>query len=111
VNPLILLPLAVLVGWGLYAALRPHALFVIRIADGVPRTARGQVTRGFLQDVAETCARHGVRDGEIRGIAAGRRINLDFSGAIPGRCRQQIRNIWGVSGWSAAGPSGPRRTA
>ena len=55
--------------------------------------------------------RHGVRGGEIRGIAAGRRINLAFSGAIPDPCRQQIRNIWGVSGWSAAGPSGPRRTA
>ena len=83
-------------------------LFVIRITDGVPRAARGQVTRGFLRDVAETCADNGVRGGEIRGIATGRRINLAFSGSIPNLCRQQIRNIWGMSGWSAAGPPGPR---
>lgn len=110
-HPLILLAVVLVVGWAVYSACRPRALFVIRIADGVPRAVRGQVTRGFLRDVAETCAHHGVRGGTIRGIAAGRRINLVFSGDIPDPCRQQIRNIWGVSGWSAAGPSGPRRTA
>jgi Protein of unknown function (DUF3634) len=111
VNPLFVLPLAFLVGWGLYSACRPRPVFVVRIIDGVPRAARGQVTRGFLQDVAETCARHGVRRGSIRGVAAGRRINLVFSAGIPERCRQQIRNLWGLSGWSALGTSRPRRTA
>jgi hypothetical protein len=42
-------------------------------------------------------------------VAAGRRIDLVFSGGIPGPCRQQIRNLWGVSGWSASGPRGPKR--
>jgi Protein of unknown function (DUF3634) len=111
VNSLILLALVVPLGWGLVAALRPHALFVIRINQGVPRAARGQVTRGFLQDVAETCARHGLRSGEIRGIAAGRRIALSFSWGIPEPCRQQIRNLWNLSGWSVPGPTRPRRTA
>ena len=110
-HPLFLLAVVLLVGWAVYSACRPRALFVIRVADGVPRAARGRVTRGFLRDVAETCTHHGVRGGEIRGIAAGRRINLVFSGTIPDLCRQQIRNIWGMSGWSAAGPAGPRRTA
>jgi hypothetical protein len=111
VNLLFVVPVALLVGGGLYAACRPRSVFVVRIRGGVPRAARGQITRGFLQDVGEICARHGVRRGSIRGVAAGRRINLVFSPGIPGPCRQQIRNLWGVSGWSAGGPSRPRRMA
>jgi hypothetical protein len=111
VNYLLLLVLGVVIGWVLYTICRPRPVFVVRIRDGVPQAARGQVTRGFLQDVAETCARHGVRDGEVRGLATGRRINLVFSAGIPNPCRQQIRNLWGVSGWSATGPSGPSRMA
>ena len=110
-SPLILPALVLLVGWGLYSACRPRPMFVVRIINGVPRAARGQVTRAFLRDVAEIIARHGVLQGEIRGLAAGRRINLEFSSGIPGSCRQQVRNLWGVCGWSAAGPAGPRRTA
>ena len=110
-NPWIMLALAVLAGWGGYGALRPRPLFVVRIRDGVPRAARGKVTRAFLRDVAEICVQHDVRRGEIRGLAAGRRIDLAFSAGIPGPCRQQIRNLWGVCGWSATGPTGPRRTA
>jgi hypothetical protein len=111
VSPVIILAAAMLVGWGLYTACLPRPVFVVRIINGVPRTARGLVTRGFLQDIAETCARHGVRGGEIRGIASGRRINLAFSGEMPEACRQQLRNLWNLSGWSATGPTGPRRTA
>jgi hypothetical protein len=110
-NPLILPALALLVGWGLYAACRSRPLFVVRISEGTPRAVRGQVTRAFLQDIAEIATRHRVRRGEIRGLAAGRRINLEFSSGIPGRCQQQIRNLWGACGWPAAGPTGPRRTA
>ena len=107
-----MLAAALLVGWGLYSACLPRPVFVVRISDGVPRAARGTVTRAFLRDIAETCARHGVRRGEIRGIAAGRRINLAFSGDMPEPCRQQIRNLWSLSGWSArvrAGPDGRPR--
>jgi hypothetical protein len=111
VNHLLVLVLGLVIGWLLFTVCRPRPVFVVRIRDGVPRAVRGQVTRGFLQDVAETCARHGVRDGEVRGLAAGRRIGLTFSGGIPNRCRQQIRNLWGVSGWSAMGPSKPSRMA
>jgi hypothetical protein len=107
----ILLPLALLIGWGLYSACRSRPLFVVRISEGAPRAVRGRVTRAFLQDIAEIATRHRVRRGEIRGLAAGRRINLEFSSGIPGPCRQQIRNLWGVCGWTAAGPTGPRRTA
>lgn len=110
-NPLLVLALVLGAGWVLYAASRSRAVFVVRIEGGVPRAARGQVTRGFLQDVGEILARHRVRWGSIRGVADGRRINLEFSAGISGPCRQQIRNLWGVSGWSAAGPGGPRRTA
>ena len=108
-NYLLVVVLGLVIGWVLYTIARPRPVFVVRIKDGVPRAARGQVTRGFLQDVAETCARHGVEAGEVRGLAAGRRIDLVFSGGIPGPCRQQIRNLWGVSGWSASGPRGPKR--
>jgi hypothetical protein len=111
VDFLLLLVLGAVIGWVLYTISRPRPVFVVRIRDGVARAARGQVTRVFLQDVAEACDRHGVRDGEVRGLTAGQRIGLVFSSGIPERCRQQIRNLWGVSGWSAAGPSGPNRMA
>jgi hypothetical protein len=111
VNTWLVLVLALLAGWSLYSAGRLRALFVVRIRDGVPRAARGQVTRAFLRDIAEISDHHGVRRGEIRGVAAGRQIHLKFSSGIPELCRQQIRNLWGFRGWSAAGPPGPRRTA
>jgi len=69
--------------------------------DGVARPARGQVTRAFVQEVGEVCRRHGIRRGEVRGVAADRRIVLAFSGDMPETCRQQLRNIWNLSGWSA----------
>lgn len=97
---LMLLALIPLAGWALYSACRPRPVFVVRISEGIPRADRGKVPRGFLQEIAETCARHRVRQGEIRGMAADRRINLSFSAEVPGPCRQQIRNLWGVSGWS-----------
>ncbi len=34
-------------------------------------------------------------------MAEGRRIVLTFSGHVPETCRQQLRNIWNLSGWSA----------
>ena len=34
-------------------------------------------------------------------------VALAFSGDIPPSCRQQLRNLWHLSGWSA-GPSRPR---
>jgi hypothetical protein len=110
VNYLLLLVLVLAIGWVLFTICRPWPVFVVRITDGVPRAVRGQVPRGFLQDVAETCARNGVQDGEVRGLTAHQRIDLVFSAGIPNHCRQQIRNLWGVSGWSAAGPRRPQRT-
>jgi Protein of unknown function (DUF3634) len=68
--------------------------------NGVARAARGQVTRTFVREVGEVCRRHGVRRAEVRGIDEGRRIVLSFSGDLPEPCRQQLRNIWNVSGWS-----------
>lgn len=97
-----------LVGWGLYAACRPRAEFVIRIEDGRPRAARGKVARGFLLDVGDACERHDVRRGTIAGIAQGRQIHLRFSGPIPPVCRQQLRNLWNITRWPA-GSSPPRR--
>ena len=96
----LLVGVALLIGWGLYSVCRPKPIFIVRIIEGVPRIARGQVTRGFLQDIADACARHQIRNGEIHGVAAGRRINLMFSREIPKSCQQQVRNLWGLTGWS-----------
>ena len=98
-----------LVGWGLYAACRPRAEFVIRIENGRPRAASGKVTRGFLRDVGDVCEHHDVRRGTIAGIAQGRHIQLRFSGPIPSGCRQQLRNLWNITRWPA-GSSLPRRS-
>jgi hypothetical protein len=102
VHIIFLMGLVLLVGWGLWSACRPRASFVIRITDGVARAAQGQVTRSFVQEVGEVCRRHGVRRAEVRGITEGRRIVLAFSADMPETCRQQLRNIWNLSGWSAS---------
>jgi len=101
VHAFLLIGLVLLAGWGLWSACRTGASFVIRITDGVARADRGQVTRSFVREVGEVCRRHGVRHAEVRGRAEGRRIVLAFSRDMPETCRQQLRNIWNLSGWSS----------
>jgi Protein of unknown function (DUF3634) len=95
---MLLLQLAVLglVGFGLCAALAPKAAFVVRVAGGVPRVTKGIVTREFRHEISETCRRHRVKDGVIRGHSRGGRIALTFSAGIPTACRQQLRNLWAL---------------
>jgi hypothetical protein len=100
---LVQLGLAALVGFALWIALRPRAAFVVRIKQGVPRVARGTVTRSFLQEIADTCSRHGVSHGVIRGVVKGRRITLAFQSGMPPACQQQLRNLWAISGWAVGG--------
>jgi Protein of unknown function (DUF3634) len=94
------LGLVALVAWALWTAVRPRCAFVVRIKGGVPRVARGTVTRSFLQEIAETCGRHGVDRGAVRGVVKGRRLTLTFTGGMPPPCQQQLRNLWELSGWS-----------
>jgi Protein of unknown function (DUF3634) len=91
----------------IYAAWRPRCAFVVRITDGAPRVAKGTVTKAFVQEIGETCKRHSVQNGVVRGVVQGRRIALGFSRGLPPPCRQQLRNLWAISGWSA-GPDVPR---
>jgi Protein of unknown function (DUF3634) len=100
---LLQLGLAALVGYALWIALQPRAAFVVRIKHGVPRVARGTVTRSFLREIAETCSHHGVSRGVIRGVVKGRRITLAFQRGMPPACQQQLRNIWAISGWAGGG--------
>jgi hypothetical protein len=99
--------------WALWSVTRPASVFVVRVKHGLPGVTKGTVTRAFLQDIGDVCARHGVENGVLRGVARGTRIELVFSNAFPGPCRQQLRNLWNISGWSAGPrpgrPSGPRR--
>jgi hypothetical protein len=95
------LGLAALVVWALWSALRPRSAFIVRIKGGVPRVTRGTVTRAFLQEIAETCGRHDVSNGVVRGVVEGRRITLAFTRGMPPPCQQQLRNLWALSGWSA----------
>jgi hypothetical protein len=94
------LALAVLAVWAIWTALRPRSAFIVRITRGVPRVARGTVTRAFLQEIAETCGRHGVSHGVVRGVVKGRRITLAFARGMPLPCQQQLRNLWALSGWT-----------
>jgi hypothetical protein len=94
------LGLVAFVAWGIWKACRPRPNFVVRIADGVPRVARGKVTAAFLQEIGEVCRRHEVASGEVRGLEHDGRIALAFSGRVPEPCRQQLRNLWNLSGWS-----------
>jgi hypothetical protein len=108
VGAILWLALIAVPAWAIWSATRPRPAFVIRIVAGQPRASRGAVTRDFLQEVGATCGRHGVRDAVVRGVVRGQRIALEFSGAIPEPCRQQLRNLWGLSGWSALPRANPR---
>jgi Protein of unknown function (DUF3634) len=93
----------------LWSAFRPRAVFVVRIKDGLPRVASGTVTRAFLQQIGDTCSRHAVRGGIVRGVAKNRRIALVFSRNIAPACQQQLRNLWTLQGWTAGpDPNRPR---
>jgi hypothetical protein len=99
--PLFTIALTALVLWAIWSAVRPRPVFEVRISEGTPRIARGTVASAFVQEVGEVCRRHGVRDGAVRGVAQeSGRISLTFSGDMPPSCRQQLRNIWSLSGWS-----------
>jgi Protein of unknown function (DUF3634) len=102
VFPLLLtVALTALILWALFSVARPRPAFVVRLESGVPRVARGTVTPAFVAEVAEVCRRHGVQNGTVIGIVNDRRIALAFSGDITPNCRQQLRNLWSISGWSA----------
>jgi hypothetical protein len=101
-----MLPVALLIGltalvlWGLWSVARPRAAFEVRIVGGEPRVLRGTVTRGFLQQLREVCGRNEVDKGVVRGVVKDGRIALEFSDGMPAPCRQQLRNLWLMSGWS-----------
>jgi Protein of unknown function (DUF3634) len=97
----LLITLTVLVLWGLWSVARPRAAFVVRIANGTPHVAHGTVTQAFLQEMREVCGRNQVKNGVVRGVVKDRRIALEFSDGMPAPCRQQLRNLWLMSGWSA----------
>jgi hypothetical protein len=92
------LALVAIPAWALWSLCRPRPAFVVRVEDGVPRVAHGKVAREFLHDVRETCGRHSVTWGEVRGVARDRKISLEFSVEIPEACRQQLRNLWVLTG-------------
>ena len=97
--------LALLVGgliiWGLWRAVQPRPVFVVRIVHGEPRPIFGRVTQAFLQRLREVAANHGVTTGRVTGLVSRGRIRLQFSRQIPEPGRQQLRNWWAVSGWLA----------
>ena len=101
-SSILLLTLTALVLWGLWSVARPRAVFVVQIVQGEARVSRGTVTPAFVQEVREVCVHNKVEDGEVRGVARDDRIALEFSHNMSAPCRQQLRNLWMISGWSAA---------
>ena len=97
----LLVTLTALVLWGLWSVARPRAAFVVQVVRGEARVVQGTVTPAFVQEVREVCTRNQVNDGEVRGVTKDGRIALEFSATMPPPCRQQLRNIWLMSGWSA----------
>ncbi|HEX5270929.1 MAG TPA: DUF3634 family protein [Gemmataceae bacterium] len=97
--------IALLIGgailWSLWRAAQGRAVFLIQITDGEPHAVAGTVTAAFLARVREVTAGYGVRSGQVRGLARGTRIRLEFSRHIPEAVRQQLRNWWVLSGWRA----------
>ena len=90
---LVCLAVLVLVAWLL---LKPDQAFVIRIENGIARTARGRVPAAFLWELNTTCEREHIREGVIRGVRFRYGILLRFSRNIPRDRRQGIRNLWAM---------------
>jgi hypothetical protein len=97
----LLITLTALVLWGLWSVARPRPAFVVQVVRGQAQVVRGIVTPAFVQEVREACARNQVSDGVVRGVTKNGRIALEFSDGMPPPCRQQLRNLWLMSGWSA----------
>jgi hypothetical protein len=100
-HSLVTLALLGLIGWGVWQACQARSIFVIRIEGGHPRVLRGTVTRAFLNQISELCHHHGITRGTVLGRVRGSQISLELKGPFPPACRQQMRNMWVVSGWSA----------
>jgi hypothetical protein len=98
---LVSLALVGLVGWAVWKACQPRSVFRIRIDAGEPRVVSGTVTKSFLGEIRDLCQHHGVTKGTILGQPRGTQIALELRGPFPPECRQQLRNIWVMSGWSA----------
>jgi hypothetical protein len=105
-DEILFLLIAALVVWGLWRVSRPKRLFVVRIADGKPGATTGTMTPALLDFVGEIAAEHDIATGEVRGVAQGNLIRLEFSREFPKEARQQLRNWWSISGW----PAGRSRT-
>src|SRR5262249_59660069 len=87
---------------GVWKTRRPPCFFAVRPARGEPTAEVGTVTPAFLRRVREVAEEHGVAAGRVWGeIRRGGRISLRFSGQFPESARQQLRNWWAVSGWTA----------
>jgi Protein of unknown function (DUF3634) len=97
----LLLAMTAAILWALWSASGKRPAFVVKIGRGEPRVVQGTVTQAFLQEAREACGRHGVEDGRVRGVVKDGRIALEFSDSIPAQCRQQLRNVWVLSGWAA----------
>jgi hypothetical protein len=84
-----------------WVMLRPTPAFVVRVRSGKAEATRGKVTDAFRAAVADVCREFGLTAAEVRGVAKGHRIALQFSSAFPEPARQRLRNWWAMSGWAA----------
>ena len=83
------------VAWVIWKLVRPRALFVIDLVDGMPRTKSGKITAAVLNDLGGICRENEIKRGRIRGVARrGGRIALQFSHEFSPGLQQQIRNYW-----------------
>lgn len=80
------------------ALARKRYVFEIRVSDGVPVVRRGQVTRAFLDVLAEACRADGVTRGWVAGVPRGGRMTLKFSHHFAPGTQQRVRNQWHATG-------------
>ncbi len=84
--------------WILWHFLQPRYLFTIRIRDGRPSVKKGTVTRRFLVALEDVCRENAIITGWVAGEMKNRRVILRFSGSIPPRLQQRLRNDWQMVG-------------
>ncbi len=86
-------------------AQRRSYVFFIAVTNGTSQVKQGKVAGPFLDQVRTVFQEHSVANAWIGGVRQGRRIRLMFSPSVPAACRQQLRNVWALVGWTPAGIS------
>jgi len=83
---------------GVWFALQPRYVFLVRVKHGIASVTKGKATPAFLEEIDQACREAALTHGRIGGIRRGKRVILTFSSNIPASLQQRLRNTWLLHG-------------